>query len=94
VTVATGGIGSGAHAAAELNAIADAVLDRNMATGTDSGTNSTTTRTVRQALRPLRNKVTDSAGTVTVTKEDDSTTSWTATSTRAAVDTLTAIDPT
>jgi hypothetical protein len=56
--------------------IADAILDRNMATGTDSG--SPTVRTPRQALRALRNKWTNAAGTYTVTKEDDTTTSWTA----------------
>lgn len=94
VSLASGGIGSGAHAAAELNAIADAVLDRNMGTGTDSGTNSTTTRTVRQALRRMRNKESIAAGVLTVTKEDDSTTSWTAAVTTTAGDPLSAVDPT
>lgn len=56
---------------------ADALLDRNMATGTDSG--APTIRTVRQALRQLRNKWSISAGTLTVTKEDDTTASWTST---------------
>lgn len=93
-SIASGGIGSGAHAAAELNAIADAMLDRNLATGTDSGTNSTTTRTVRQALRRLRNKEAISAGTGTVYKEDDSTSSWTYAATTAAGDPLSAVDPT
>jgi len=60
-----------------LTQIADAILDRDMATGTDSG--SPTVRTVRQALRFLRNKWAVSAGTLTVKKEDDSTTSWTST---------------
>lgn len=59
----------------ERNAIADALLDRNMATGTDSG--SPTVRTVRQALRALRNKFSFSGSTRTVFKEDDSTASWT-----------------
>lgn len=93
-SLASGGIGSGAHAAAELNAIADAILDRNMTTGTDSGTNSTAVRTVRQALRRLRNKEAISGGTGTVYKEDDSTTSWTYAATTAAGDPLTAVDPT
>lgn len=61
--------------AATQAAIADALLNRDMSTGTDSG--STTVRTVRQALRALRNRVAESAGTVTVYKEDDSTASWT-----------------
>lgn len=94
VTVASGGIGSGAHAAAELNAIADALLDRNLATGTDSGTNSTAVRTMRQALRWLRNKVSIAAGTMTVTKEDDSTSSWTAAVTTTAGNPISAVDPT
>jgi hypothetical protein len=71
---------------------ADALLDRNMATGADNG--STTVRTVRQALRFLRNKVSISGGTMTVTKEDDSTSSWTAAvTTDAAADPITAVDP-
>lgn len=78
--------------AATQNAIADALLDRNMATGTDSG--SATVRTPRQALRILRNKVDTTGGTLTVTKEDDSTTSWTgALTTDAAADPVTAVDP-
>jgi len=72
--------------------LADAILNRDMATGTDSG--STTVRTVRQALRALRNKVSVAAGTMTVTKEDDSTSSWTAAvTTTAGADPVTAIDP-
>jgi hypothetical protein len=55
---------------------ADALLNRDMSTGTDSG--SATVRTPRQALRFLRNKWDVAAGTLTVRKEDDSTTSWTA----------------
>lgn len=93
-SLATGGVISGAIASAELNAIADAMLDRNMGTGTDSGTNSTTTRTVRQALRRLRNKESIAAGVLTVTKEDDATTSWTASVTTTAGDPLSAVDPT
>lgn len=91
ITVATGAIGTGDIAAAALNEIADAVLDRNMATGTDSG--STTVRTVRQALRASRNKVSISAGTATICKEDDATTSWTAAITTTAGDPISAVDP-
>lgn len=71
---------------------ADALLNRDMSTGTDSG--STTVRTVRQALRFLRNKWTISGSTLTVFKEDDSTTSWgsTLTSTPSA-DPITESDP-
>lgn len=94
VTIASGGIIAGAHAAAELNALADALLDRNMATGTDSGTDSTVVRTVRQALRRLRNKEAIVAGTGTVTKEDDATSSWTYAATATAGNPLSSVDPT
>lgn len=71
---------------------ADALLNRDMATGTDSG--SPTVRTVRQALRFLRNKWTLAGGTLTVTKEDDTTASWTAAVTATAgADPVTASDP-
>jgi len=72
---------------------ADALLDRNMATGADSG--STSVRTPRQALRILRNKWTiDSDGVQTITKEDDSTTSWTQQlSTDGAAQPVTGTDP-
>ena len=94
VSVATGGIGAGAHAAAELNAIADATLDRNMATGTDSGTDSTAVRTPRQALRTLRNKATIAAGVLTIRKEDDVTASFTAAITTTAGNPISESDPT
>ena len=55
---------------------ADALLNRDMSVGTDSG--SPTVRTVRQALRFLRNKFSITGSTLTVTKEDDTTASWTA----------------
>jgi hypothetical protein len=93
-SMATGGIGAGAHAAAELNAIADATLDRNMATGTDSGTDSTAVRTPRQALRSLRNKNAVAAGVQTVRKEDDVTASWTAAVTTTAGNPISEVDPT
>jgi hypothetical protein len=93
VTVAVGGIVAGANAAAELNAIADSVLDRNMATGTDSGTDTTVVRTPRQALRVLRNKRAIAAGVLTVRKEDDATSSWTASVATAASDPVNSIDP-
>ncbi len=92
--VATGGIAAASLAAAALNAISDALLDRNMATGTDSGTDSTAVRTLRQAVRVLRNKTTIAAGVATVTKEDDSTASWTAAVTTAAGNPITGVDPT
>jgi hypothetical protein len=89
--IAANAIGASELAADAATEIADALLDRNMATGTDSG--STTVRTVRQALRALRNKSGIAGGTLTVTKEDDSTTSWTAAVTTAAGDPISEIDP-
>ena len=69
---------------------ADALLNRNMATGTDSGG-----RTVRSALRKLRNKVAISGSTLTVYKEDDSTSDHTETiATDAAAGPITSTDPT
>lgn len=71
---------------------ADQLLNRNLATGTDSG--SATVRTVRQALRFLRNKWSISGTTLTVTKEDDTTASWTSElTTSGAADPVTGSDP-
>ena len=79
-------------AALSRSEIADALLDRDMSTGTDSG--SATVRTVRQALRFLRNKWSISSTTLTVTKENDSSASWTAElTTDASADPVTAFDP-
>lgn len=71
---------------------ADALLNRDMSTGTDSG--SSTVRTPRQALRFLRNKWSISGGSLTVTKEDDSTTSWSGSVTEnGAQNAVSSIDP-
>lgn len=71
---------------------ADALLDRDMAAGADNG--SPTVRTVRQALRFLRNKWSISGTTLTVTKEDDATASWTSTvATSAGADPVVGNDP-
>jgi hypothetical protein len=91
-TFAAGAVNAAAIAADAGAEIADAILDRDMSTGTDSG--STTVRTVRQALRFLRNKWSIAAGTLTVTKEDDTTSSWTAAVTgTAGADPVTTVDP-
>lgn len=68
--------------------IADRVLGRSLAGGADGG------RTVQDALRPLRNKTSISAGTMTVCEEDDSTPAWTAAVATTPGDPLSAIDPT
>ena len=70
--IAAGGIGATTFTTAALNAMADSLLDRNMATGTDSGTEAI--RTARQSLRVLRNKV--DAGLGIVYKEDDTTVAY------------------
>lgn len=82
-----------AAAAADFgNELADALLDRDMSVGTDSG--STTVRTPRQGFRAIRNKTVFAAGTLTVYKEDDSTSSWTAAvGTDAAAQPIVSIDP-
>jgi hypothetical protein len=91
-TFAAGAIDAAALAADAGAEIADAFLNRDMSTGTDSG--STTVRTPRQALRFLRNKWDIAAGTLTVTKEDDSTASWTASvSSDASADPVIGTDP-
>jgi hypothetical protein len=89
--IAADAIGASELAADAATEIADAFLNRDMSTGTDSG--STTVRTPRQALRALRNKVSISGSTLTVTKEDDATASWTAAVTTAAGNPLTSVDP-
>lgn len=64
-------------------------LDADLSKGADvSG------RTVRNSYRVLRNKHSESGGTLTVCKENDSTEAWAATVTRnAAAEPITGIDP-
>lgn len=91
-TFAAGAIDAAAISADAGAELADAFLNRDMSTGTDSG--SPTVRTVRQALRFLRNKWSISGTTLTVTKEDDTTASWTSEVTATAgADPITASDP-
>jgi hypothetical protein len=66
---------------------ADALLDRNIAGGSNGG------RDVTSALRGIRNKVSITAGTLTVTEEDDATPAWTAAVTTTAGNPITAVDP-
>lgn len=68
---------------------ADALLNRDMSAVSD-----TTARSPLNALRFLRNKWSVSGTTLTVTKEDDSTSAWTATvTTDATADPITGNDP-
>ena len=80
--IATDAIDADALSTDAVNEMADGFLNRDMSTGTDSG--SSTVRTPRQAFRFLRNRWTSTTGTLTVYKEDDSTTSWTGTLTTDA----------
>jgi len=110
VSVAVGGLTSTSFAAGAIDAaaiaadaitsselaqsaaqeIADEVLNRDIAGG-----GSGNTRNVRNALRAIRNKVSEASGTLTVTQEDDTTPAWTATVVRTPnTNPLTSVDPT
>ena len=67
---------------------ADALLNRDM-----SAVTVTNARSPINALRWLRNKWSNAGGTLTVYKEDDTTTAWTATTTTAASDPVDSVDP-
>lgn len=78
--------------AAERNAIADALLSRDMSAVAGVATDA---RAPLNALRTMRNKVTIVGTTITVYKEDDTTVAWTGTITSdAAANPITAVDPT
>lgn len=66
---------------------ADALLARNIGGGSSTG------RTVTQALRALRNKTALSGSTVTVYREDDTTSDWTATVTTSDRSPIASVDP-
>jgi hypothetical protein len=87
--IASDAIGAAELAQGAAQEIADEVLNRNLAGGGSGGA-----RIVRDALRVLRNKVAESAGTLTVYAEDDATTAWSASTSRTAgLDPLTTVDP-
>lgn len=69
-------------------AAADALLTRNMALVTEGSG-----RTPLQALRVLRNKWALAANTLTVYKEDDSASSWSATTTTTVMNPINSVDP-
>lgn len=73
--------------------VADALLARDLGSGANAG--SPNERTVRSALRFVRNKWSIAGGTLTVTREDDTTVAWTApVSTNPSADPIVGIDPT
>jgi hypothetical protein len=77
-------------AAPSATTIADAVLNRKL-DSTGDGTDTLNERTVRSALRAMRNKVVVASGVMTVSKEDDTATAWSATLSNTANVT---VDPT
>ena len=73
----------------ERNSIADALLKRDW-----TAVSGEAARSVLNALRAIRNRVGISSGTVTVYKEDDTTSAWTAAATTdASADPITEVDP-
>jgi hypothetical protein len=90
--IATGAVDADALATDAIQEIADGVLKRKL-DSTGDGTDTLDERTVRSALRGARNKRSIAGATLTVTKEDDATTAWTAAIGTAAVDPVTSIDP-
>jgi hypothetical protein len=74
--------------AAINEAIADALLARNIEGGSNTG------RIVTEALQRLRSRVENDSGTLRVYENDDSTESWTATiTTSGSQDPITQVDP-
>lgn len=91
--IANNAIDAAAIATDADEAIADAILNRNIAGG-GNGTGATTDRTVRSALRALRNKSEIVGSTLTVYTENDAGTAWTASvTTNASANPVTGIDP-
>lgn len=87
--IAADAIGSSELAQTAAREIADEVLDRDIAGGASGST-----RNVRNALRAIRNKVSESGGTLTITQEDDATPAWTATVVRSSgTNPITSVDP-
>jgi hypothetical protein len=74
------------------NVLADELLAREIGSG--SGAGAINERTVRSALRGLRNKTTVINNEMTVYKEDDTSTAWSATvSSSDSSKTITGVDP-
>ena len=86
---ALGQVTVGNFDAAALEDIADAILKRDW-----SLVSGEAARSLLNAARFLRNKWSVTAGTLTVTKEDDTTTAWTGVTTGlAGADPITGVDP-
>lgn len=89
-TFAAGALDAAALSTDAANKFADALLKRDWTAVTGEAA-----RSMLNALRFLRNKWSVAAATLTVTKEDDTTTAWTgALTTTPAADPVTGVDPT
>lgn len=89
VSILDGAITDAKFSSGALNAIADALLKRDM-----SAVSGEAARSMLNALRFLRNRWAVATGTLTVYKEDDSTSAWTAAvSDSASADPITGSDP-
>lgn len=86
--IGAGIIAAGSIAADALLEIADALLKRDMSAVTGEAS-----RSPLNAFRFLRNKWDIAAGTLTVKKENDSTTAWTGAVSTAPSDPVTGVDP-
>jgi hypothetical protein len=85
--IASNALTSSEIAASANEAIADAILNRNVGSGSNTG------RLVKEALYLLRNKAVISGGTLTVYQTDDSTSQWTAVITTTAGNPISGVDP-
>lgn len=86
--LAADAIGASELAADAVTELVDALLKRDFSAVTGESA-----RSVLNSLRAIRNKVDIAAGTMTVYKEDDSTSAWTATVTTAIGNPIASIDP-
>jgi hypothetical protein len=91
-SIATDAITASSLASDAVTEIADGILAREIGSGSGAGT--VNERTVRSALRGLRNKTTVINNEMTVYKEDDTSTAWSATvSSSDSSKTITGVDP-
>jgi hypothetical protein len=91
-SIAVDAITASSLATDAVTEIADGILARELGSGSSAG--AINERTVRSALRGLRNKTTVINSEMTVYKEDDASTAWSATvSSSDSSKTITGVDP-
>ena len=91
-SIAADAITANSLATDAVTEIADGILGRDLGSGSSAG--AINERTVRSALRGLRNKTTVINSEMTVYKEDDASTAWSATvSSSDSSKTITGVDP-